>query len=113
VAFRSFALADIYEELGGTVIMAGKPFGPIYDLTIAAAEAAAGKTLARSRLLCIGDGVQTDVAGAFNQKLDCLFVAGGIHAEELSGTDGLESAKVDAFLAANKTNARWAIDGLA
>jgi HAD superfamily hydrolase (TIGR01459 family) len=107
------ALADIYEELGGEVIMAGKPFAPIYELTIAAAEAVAGRSLERARLLCIGDGVQTDVAGAFNQKLDCLFVAAGIHAEELSGQDGLDSAKVDAFLAANKTHARWAIDGLA
>jgi HAD superfamily hydrolase (TIGR01459 family) len=107
------ALADIYEELGGEVIMAGKPFPPIYDLTLAAAEAAAGKPLDRARLLCIGDGVQTDVAGAFNQKLDCLFVAAGIHADELSGADGLDSSKVDAFLAANKTHARWAIDGLA
>jgi HAD superfamily hydrolase (TIGR01459 family) len=107
------ALADIYEELGGEVIMAGKPFAPIYDLTIAAAEKVAGKPLDRARLLCIGDGVQTDVAGAFNQKLDCLFVAAGIHAEELSGVDGLESIRVDAFLAANQTHARWAIDGLA
>ena len=107
------ALADIYEELGGEVIMAGKPFSPIYELTIAAAEAAAGKKLDRTRLLCIGDGVQTDVAGAVNQKLDCLFVAAGIHADELSGSDGLESLKVDAFLSANKTHARWAIDGLA
>ena len=107
------ALADIYEELGGDVIMAGKPFSPIYELTIAAAEKAAGQSLSRARLLCIGDGVQTDVAGAFNQKLDCLFVAAGIHADELSGVDGLESGKVDAFLAANSTHARWAIDGLA
>jgi HAD superfamily hydrolase (TIGR01459 family) len=107
------ALADIYEELGGEVIMAGKPFAPIYDLTIAAAEKVAGKSLDRARLLCIGDGVQTDVAGAFNQKLDCLFVAAGIHAQELAGPDGLDSLKVDAFLAANKTHARWAIDGLA
>lgn len=107
------ALADIYEELGGRVIMAGKPFAPIYDLTIAAAQTAAGKHLDRARLLCIGDGVQTDVAGAFNQQLDCLFVAAGIHAQELSGEAGLESGKVDAFLAANSTHARWAIDGLA
>ncbi len=107
------ALADIYEELGGQVIMAGKPFAPIYDLTIAAAEAVAGRRLDRARLLCIGDGVQTDVAGALNQKLDCLFVADGIHTQELSGPEGLESLKVDAFLAANKTHAKWAIDGLA
>jgi HAD superfamily hydrolase (TIGR01459 family) len=107
------ALADIYEELGGEVIMAGKPFAPIYDLTIAAAERLAGKALDRRRLLCIGDGVQTDVAGAHNQNLDCLFVATGIHAEELSGESGLESGKVDAFLTSFQTTARWAIDGLA
>jgi HAD superfamily hydrolase (TIGR01459 family) len=107
------ALADIYEELGGQVIMAGKPFAPIYTLTIAAAERLAGRTLQRDRLLCIGDGVQTDVAGAHNQKLDCLFVAAGIHAEELSGNDGLDGRKVDAFLSHHSTIARWAIDGLA
>jgi HAD superfamily hydrolase (TIGR01459 family) len=107
------ALADIYEELGGQVIMAGKPFAPIYDLTIAAAERLAGKKLDRKRLLCIGDGVQTDVMGAFNQGLDCLFVAAGIHAQELAGAQGLDGDKVDAFLAHHETTARWAIDGLA
>lgn len=106
------ALADIYEDLGGEVIMAGKPFAPIYDLTVAAAEKAAGHPLSRDRLLCIGDGVQTDVAGAFNQKLDCLFVAAGIHSDELSGSAGLEKSKVDAFLKGYKSGARWAIDGL-
>ena len=107
------ALADIYEELGGPVIMAGKPYTPIYDLTIAAAERLAGKSLERSRLLCSGDGVQTDVAGAHGQKLDCLFVAGGIHAAELSNAEGLDPAKVDAFLAAYRVHARWAIGELA
>lgn len=107
------ALADIYEELGGPVIMAGKPYAPIYDLTITAAERLAGKSLERSRLLCIGDGVQTDVAGAHGQKLDCLFVAGGIHAAELSNAEGLDPAKVDAFLAAYRVHARWAIGELA
>jgi HAD superfamily hydrolase (TIGR01459 family) len=107
------ALADIYEALGGPVIMAGKPYPPIYDLTITAAEALVGRPLARDRLLCIGDGVQTDVAGATHQKLDCLFVAGGIHAQELSGPDGLDGSKVDAFLAANGAQARWAMTELA
>jgi HAD superfamily hydrolase (TIGR01459 family) len=107
------ALADIYMELGGEVIMAGKPFAPIYDLTIAAAEAVAGRSLDRARLLCIGDGVQTDVMGAQGQGLDCLFIAAGIHAQELSGPNGLDRDKVDAFLSANSTVARWAMDGLA
>ena len=107
------ALADIYEEIGGPVIMAGKPYPPIYELTVAKAEEVAGKTLARNRLLCIGDGVQTDVAGAHAQKLDCLFVAGGIHAAELSNEDGLDARKVEAFLSAYQVDARWAIGELA
>lgn len=106
------ALADIYEELGGQVIMAGKPFAPIYDLTIARIEAILGRPVAREKLLCIGDGLPTDVAGARNQKLDCLFVAGGIHAEELSSADGLDPARVDAFLAAAGLSARWSMDEL-
>jgi HAD superfamily hydrolase (TIGR01459 family) len=107
------ALADIYEEIGGPVIMAGKPYPPIYELTVAKAEKVAGAALARNRLLCIGDGVQTDVAGAHAQKLDCLFVAGGIHAAELSNEDGLDARKVEAFLSAYQVDARWAIGELA
>jgi HAD superfamily hydrolase (TIGR01459 family) len=107
------ALADIYEEIGGPVIMAGKPYSPIYELTIAKAQEVAGTALAHNRLLCIGDGVQTDVAGAHAQKLDCLFVAGGIHAAELSNEDGLDSLKVEAFLSAYQVDARWAIGELA
>ena len=107
------ALADIYEEIGGPVIMAGKPYAPIYELTIAKAQEIAGTALARNRLLCIGDGVQTDVAGAHAQKLDCLFVAGGIHAAELSNEDGLDARKVEVFLSAYRVDARWAIGELA
>jgi HAD superfamily hydrolase (TIGR01459 family) len=106
------ALADIYEELGGPVIMAGKPYAPIYDLTIAAVERIVGHPVPRERLLCIGDGLPTDVAGSRNQKLDCLFVAGGIHIDELSGEAGLDPVRVDAFLGAAGVGARWTIDEL-
>jgi HAD superfamily hydrolase (TIGR01459 family) len=106
------ALADIYEELGGEVVMAGKPFAPIYDLSVAKVEALLGRPVARERLLCIGDGLPTDVAGARNQKLDCLFVAGGIHAVELSSQEGLDPVRVDAFLAAAGLLARWSMDEL-
>lgn len=107
------ALADIYEALGGPVVMAGKPYAPIYDLSLAAAEAVAGRPLARERVLCIGDGLPTDVAGANAQGLDCLFIAGGIHAAELAGDAGLDPAKVDAFLAAAGLSARYAMAELA
>jgi len=36
------ALADVYKELGGEVQMAGKPYAPIYDLSLAEAIPPAG-----------------------------------------------------------------------
>ncbi len=74
------ALAQIYETLGGEVIYAGKPYAPIYDAALAACAAALGR--APKRVLAIGDGFRTDVAGARAQGLDVLFVAGGIHRDE-------------------------------
>jgi HAD superfamily hydrolase (TIGR01459 family) len=79
------ALADLYAGLGGAVIMAGKPYAPVYDLALAEAAGLAGRKLDRARVLCVGDGLPTDIKGANNQGLDALFVLGGIHGEELGG----------------------------
>lgn len=107
------ALADLYAEMGGRVLMAGKPFAPIYDMSYAEADRLAGRTLSRDRILAIGDGVRTDVAGANAQNLDLLFVAGGIHAAELAGPDGrMTAAKVEAMLADAGAHARWAAPDL-
>lgn len=83
------AVADVYEALGGVVVMEGKPYPPIYDLALAAAAKAAGAPVDRARVLAIGDGLPTDVRGANLQNLNLLFVAEGIHAQELAGPDGL------------------------
>lgn len=98
------ALAEYYENIGGKVIMAGKPYPPIYDL----AFAAAGK-FEKSRTLCIGDGINTDVRGAFNQQLDCIFVTGGIHAAELSTNNALDAKKTADFLNHHGLDAKYAI----
>jgi HAD superfamily hydrolase (TIGR01459 family) len=82
------ALAQIYEELGGKTIYAGKPHAPIYDVALARAAEIRGKNVEPSRVLSIGDGVRTDLAGAVRQGFDCLFVVGGIHAAELELKDG-------------------------
>jgi HAD superfamily hydrolase (TIGR01459 family) len=78
------ALADLYEQLGGGVIMAGKPFAPIYSLALERA----GSPAARTRVLALGDGPGTDIAGANAFGLPSLFVTGGVHGAELSGADG-------------------------
>ena len=102
------AVADVYEALGGPVIMEGKPFAPIYDLALAAAANAAGGALDRTRVLAIGDGIATDVKGANGQDLDLLFVAEGIHGLELAGPDGeLDPEKAAARLAREQARAAW------
>jgi HAD superfamily hydrolase (TIGR01459 family) len=73
------ALARRYEELGGSVIYAGKPFSPIYRHALALAERARGAPIEERRVLAIGDGMKTDIAGAARAGLDSLFVTHGIH----------------------------------
>lgn len=103
------ALADLYEALGGRVTMAGKPFGPIYDLALKEAQALLGHAVDRSRVLCIGDGVVTDVRGANRQALDCLFIAQGIHGDAARGPDGaLDPARAGDLLRAETAWARYA-----
>ena len=106
------ALARLYADLGGEVRMAGKPHAPIYDLCIAEAEARLGRPVDRRRVLCIGDGIPTDILGANGQDLDVLFVAGGIHGAELLGPQGLDMAATQGLLAQAGAGARWASGAL-
>jgi HAD superfamily hydrolase (TIGR01459 family) len=103
------ALADLYESLGGEVVMAGKPHAPIYDVSLARiAELSGG--LDRARVLAIGDGIATDIAGANAQGLDALYVAAGIHAAEPLGPDvGLDLDAASARLAKDEAHARFAM----
>ncbi|MGB7977371.1 MAG: TIGR01459 family HAD-type hydrolase [Roseiarcus sp.] len=73
------ALARRYEEFGGPVVYAGKPYTPIYDRALTLAEHIRGAPIAKPRVLAIGDGMRTDVIGAVRAGLDVLFVTGGIH----------------------------------
>lgn len=81
------ALADLYASMGGEVLYAGKPYSPIYDRSLAEAEAVRGMAPPRGRVLAIGDSVRTDFAGAVRQGIDCLFVTAGIHSAEFGGRD--------------------------
>jgi len=98
------ALAELYGSLGGNVLYAGKPHRPIYDEALAAIEAIRG-TRAR-RVLAIGDSVRTDLTGAFALGLDCLFVTGGIHAEELGPRDNPDLVRLGEIFAAANVRAR-------
>lgn len=88
------ALAERYTELGGSVVMAGKPYAPIYEAAVA--EAVRLKPgLARGQIVAIGDGMVTDAAGAHAQGLALAFIRGGIH-----GADFADDAAAEAVLKA-------------
>jgi len=79
------ALASLYEQEGGRVIYAGKPYPPIYLLALETISALAGRTVPRSEVLAIGDGVNTDIAGAASLGIGSVFVASGLHVPSNSG----------------------------
>jgi len=88
------AIAELYRELGGEVIFYGKPHRPIYERAMALAGERQGHQIERKRVLAIGDSVRTDLTGAREFGIDCLFVTRGIHSEEFEGLDQLDPASV-------------------
>lgn len=94
-------IAKAYEKIGGEVIYYGKPKPAIYHETIAAAGGA------DKRILVIGDAMETDMAGANAMGLDALFIAYGLHKDELGD---LTNANLKSLFAHHDLTARAAID---
>ena len=84
----------------------------IYDLALSEAAARLGAPLERARVLCIGDGLPTDIRGANAQDLDVLFIANGIHGAEAVGPQGLQPTVVCDLLRQEGLHARWAMRDL-
>jgi len=72
------ALAVDYEARGGSVSYAGKPFLPAYERALTEIERVRGRPVENSRVLCIGDGIETDLKGAHTAGLRSVFVASPI-----------------------------------
>lgn len=83
------ALAEKYAAMGGKVIMAGKPYAPIYELAYKLATDLAKQELPKYRILAIGDGPETDIKGAADFGLDAVLIADGV----TDASKGLEAAQ--------------------
>jgi HAD superfamily hydrolase (TIGR01459 family) len=70
------ALAAVYETLGGRVIYYGKPHPAIYEVALKAAGGPKSP-------LAIGDALVTDLKGAGAAGIAALFIADGLHGEEI------------------------------
>eukprot|EP00316_Scyphosphaera_apsteinii_P024005 CAMPEP_0119299182 /NCGR_PEP_ID=MMETSP1333-20130426/1294_1 /TAXON_ID=418940 /ORGANISM="Scyphosphaera apsteinii, Strain RCC1455" /LENGTH=339 /DNA_ID=CAMNT_0007300527 /DNA_START=265 /DNA_END=1284 /DNA_ORIENTATION=+ len=77
-------IAQLYEQLGGTVIYFGKPHASAFDEALQLL----GPQTPPSRVLHVGDSVAHDIAGASQAGIHSLFIASGIHADELGIADG-------------------------
>ncbi len=91
------ALAKLYTEMGGESLYFGKPHPPIYDLARRRLFAL-GVSTPDSRILCIGDGVLTDIRGALGEDLDSLFISGGLAAQETATHDHPDPDLLSAYL---------------
>ncbi|NBX52194.1 MAG: TIGR01459 family HAD-type hydrolase [Proteobacteria bacterium] len=72
------ALALEYKKLGGDVHYHGKPFKRVYEMVLEKFSMPN-----KDSILAIGDGLETDIKGANDFKINNIFVSGGILAKEL------------------------------
>lgn len=73
------ALAREYEKMSGEVLYYGKPFSAVYKMTM---EKLGNPN--KKDVIAIGDGMETDIAGAKDFNIDSVLVSGGILANQLA-----------------------------
>ena len=75
------SIAKEFEKLGGEVIYFGKPYNEIYKMCFNSNE----------KVLAIGDNLRTDIRGANNLSIDCLFITDGVHRDEYKNVSELDT----------------------
>jgi HAD superfamily hydrolase (TIGR01459 family) len=81
------AIANEYEKIGGKVVYYGKPKTAIYDYVRALTKGARNP-------LAIGDGMHTDIKGANAAGMEALFIADGVHGEDVTELTGRRLAEL-------------------
>ncbi len=93
------AIAERYAQMGGEMMLIGKPFGIAYEYACNACERLRGMLPEKKRIIAIGDAIRTDIRGANQFGIPSLFITSGIHAAELHGPDSYPDApKIADFL---------------
>ena len=95
-------IAEAFAMAGGKSIYCGKPHTDIYEL--AYAKLKKFNLGNEAKILCIGDGIRTDILGGHNEKLDTLFVCGGLAGKETGITrpnDKPDPQKLEKFVTSN------------
>lgn len=90
IIYCAGALGQRLKTFGGDVYFAGKPYPSIYREAKKRLRDFTSEDVENSNILCIGDGLPTDIKGAIDNDFPCLFIFGGIHEDELMA-DGVYS----------------------
>lgn len=67
-------IADLYEHMGGRVVILGKPSKEIYKVSCKKIE-----DFNKSKIVAIGDSLDHDILGANNFNIDSVLISSGIH----------------------------------
>lgn len=102
------ALAELYTEMGGTSLYFGKPHPPVYTLARQRLTEI-GAQVPDDRILCIGDGIGTDILGALGEEMDSLFITGGLAARDTRTEIQPEQDALEAFVEAARITPSYAI----
>ncbi|WP_299503946.1 TIGR01459 family HAD-type hydrolase [uncultured Roseobacter sp.] len=102
------ALAQLYTDMGGESLYFGKPHPPIYDLARRRLSAL-GTDVPDNRILAIGDGVLTDIAGAMGEDIDSLFISGGLAAAETKTNSDPDPDALKDYLQREMSNPTYTI----
>ncbi len=105
------AIAEAYTRAGGQSFYFGKPHPPIYELAGRKLTERFGRDASSFDILCVGDGIATDIPGAMGESLDSVFITGGLAAEDTgtSVSGGPDVAALTAYLAAARLAPKYAM----
>lgn len=106
------AVAQLYEQMGGESLYFGKPYPPIYDLARRRLSALQ-PDINDNAILCIGDGIGTDVQGGQSEDFDTVFITGGLSADQF-GADSANPDKdlLESWLKSRQSNPTYCLGHL-
>jgi len=67
-------IADLYDHMGGRVVILGKPSKEIYKVSCKKIQ-----DFNKSKIVAIGDSLDHDILGANNFNIDSVLISSGIH----------------------------------
>ena len=73
------AVAREYEKIGGEVKYFGKPYKEVYNMVLSNMQG-----ITKEQVIAIGDGMDTDILGANQARINSILCTTGVHEREIS-----------------------------